>query len=316
MKLFTAFMRNSTKAYLAEAKQSPSYSLKDWIHGYIYGRWIYLYIAVGTGEHRLAKIFSPFFHLFLRVIHYFSAKKSGKNIQKTSLSDSYHGKVIPSQEAKKLVVLNREIRIVDLEKIVPDQRARSIILKNPDHIVALQCPCRAARKNPCYPLEVCLIIGEPFASFVNEHHPEKSRFITGDEALQIIDQEHGRGHVQHAFFKDAMLDRFYAICNCCGCCCGAIEAVNNGIPMLASSGYVAQVDINQCVQCQACMPSCQFEAIGWTGETITIERERCFGCGVCVSNGPQDAISLLRDENKGIPLEIEELMTKATTIKI
>jgi hypothetical protein len=26
-------------------------------------------------------------------------------------------------------------------------------------------------------------------------------------------------------YKDAMLGRFYAICNCCSCCCGAMEAL-------------------------------------------------------------------------------------------
>ena len=36
-----------------------------------------------------------------------------------------------------------------------------------------------------------------------------------------------------------MLGRFYAICNCCKCCCGAMQAHLNGVPMLASSGYVA-----------------------------------------------------------------------------
>jgi hypothetical protein len=26
------------------------------------------------------------------------------------------------------------------------------------------------------------------------------------------------------YYKDAMLGRFYAICNCCACCCGAMQA--------------------------------------------------------------------------------------------
>ncbi|HEU68467.1 MAG TPA: hypothetical protein ENN53_04535 [Candidatus Acetothermia bacterium] len=30
----------------------------------------------------------------------------------------------------------------------------------------LECPCRAARESPCLPLDVCLVIGEPFASCV------------------------------------------------------------------------------------------------------------------------------------------------------
>ncbi len=52
-------------------------------------------------------------------------------------------------------------------------------------------------------------------------------------------------HCVH-YYKDAMLNRFYAICNCCSCCCGAMNAWNNGTPMLASSGYVAVVDEELC----------------------------------------------------------------------
>jgi ferredoxin len=35
------------------------------------------------------------------------------------------------------------------------------------------------------------------------------------------------------------------------------------------------------------------------------------GCGVCVAQCPQEAISLLRDPAKGEPLEIQSLMAKA-----
>ena len=36
------------------------------------------------------------------------------------------------------------------------------------------------------------------------------------------------------YYKDAMLGRFYAICNCCSCCCGAMQAHQHGTPMPAS----------------------------------------------------------------------------------
>jgi ferredoxin len=110
-------------------------------------------------------------------------------------------------------------------------------------------------------LDVCLVIGEPFAGFVIEHHPERARWITQGEAVEILEAEHERGHVHHAFFKDAMLERFYAICNCCSCCCGAMQAHRNGTPMLASSGYVAQVDNTLCIGCGDCEEYCQFHSI-------------------------------------------------------
>jgi hypothetical protein len=55
-----------------------------------------------------------------------------------------------------------------------------------------------------------------------------------------------------------------------------MNARQNGTPMLASSGYVAQVDAD-----------------------------------LCVAHCPQEAISLLRDPAKGEPLEIQTLIARA-----
>ncbi len=191
---------------------------------------------------------------------------------------------------------------------MPYALARDIVLKHPDHIVALDCPCRAARPNPCLPLDVCLIVGEPFASFVAEHHAGRTRWVTADEAAAILAAEHGRGHVQHAFFKDAMLGRFYAICNCCSCCCGAMQAQRNGVPMLTASGYVCVHDDGLCIGCGVCAEHCQFGAITVNGATV-VDRGRCMGCGVCVDKCPESALRLARDESKGIPLELDALMS-------
>jgi MinD superfamily P-loop ATPase len=106
------------------------------------------------------------------------------------------------------------------------------------------------------------------------------------------------------YYKDAMLVRFYAICNCCSCCCGAMQAQRNGTPMLASSGYVAAVDDDLCAACGTCADVCQFAAIPVDDGLARIDEEACMGCGVCVSQCPQDAISLRRDPVRGEPLEI------------
>ena len=51
--------RPSTRAFIREARRTPGYSLFDWLHGYVYSRWPYLYISIGTGEHPLAKRGKP-----------------------------------------------------------------------------------------------------------------------------------------------------------------------------------------------------------------------------------------------------------------
>ena len=155
-----------------------------------------------------------------------------------TFADTYHGKAVPLGAATRLVRVEQDLHLPQPERVIPYALARDIVLRDPDHIVALDCPCRASREHPCLPLDVCLIVGEPFASFTVEHHPGHARSISPDEAVEILQAEDARGHAHHAFFKDAMLGRFYAICNCCSCCCGAMHAHRGGTPMLASSGYL------------------------------------------------------------------------------
>jgi len=232
-RIWSKILSPSTRAFTREARNTPGFSFFDWLHGYVYARWPYLYIGIGTGEHWIARRVGP-------IVGWLSRLFPANGSDNGSWADGYHGKVMPLQAATQLVTIQQDINLGDLEQIIPYARARDIILKHPDHIVALECPCRSARPEPCLPLDVCLLIGEPFASFVREHHPRRSRWIDSQEAVTILQAEHERGHVHHAFFKDAMLGRFYAICNCCACCCGAMHAHRNGTPMLAASGYVSQ----------------------------------------------------------------------------
>jgi Pyruvate/2-oxoacid:ferredoxin oxidoreductase delta subunit len=146
---------------------------------------------------------------------------------------------------------------------------------------------------------------------VLEHHPRRARRITQEAAVAILKAEDERGHVHHAFFKDAMLGRFYAICNCCACCCGAMQAQRSGTPMLASSGYVSQVDEDLCIGCSDCVAYCQFNALEVADGVSRVIYEACMGCGVCTDKCGQGALSLVRDEAKGLPLEICSAMQEA-----
>jgi len=301
------FICPSTKKFYQESQSNPKHSIGDFIHGYIYGRWIYTYISVGKGRHPLTKVLKPFFRFVTSIFpkpKVDAQETSAGSKTKITFADGYHGKVMPLNKASKLITVNKPINMPDLEKVIPFKRARDIILENPEHIAVLKCPCRAAHEKPCQPEEVCLIIGEPFTSFTVEHHPDKARRITQQEALKIMEAEEARGHVHHAFFKDAMLDRFYAICNCCSCCCGAINAHRNGTPMLASSGYVSEVDHDLCIGCGMCSGFCQFDAIDMVDDLANVDFEKCMGCGICASKCEQEAIQFRLEPAKGAPLDI------------
>ncbi len=290
----------STRAFMKEARRLTNFSFIDRLHGFVYLHWPYQYIGLGSTNPRLARLLAP---LGRFVTH------ETENDDKAKIAPGYHGKVVPLDAARQLVTVQEEIEIRDLEHIIPYDHARDIVLKNPDHIIALDCPCRSSRNEPCLPLDVCLIVGEPFASMVAEHHPNRARWITSSEAQEILHAEQERGHVSHAYFKDAMLGRFYAICNCCACCCKAMQINRGGDPMICSSGYIAVIDEDLCITCGNCEDVCQFDAI--TLNTYAeVDYEACMGCGVCVAHCDGEAASLELDPAKGEPLIITELMAE------
>jgi len=225
----------------------------------------------------------------------------------------YHGKVIQLEDAVKLVTQKEDITLQLPEKIVPFKMAKDLILINPDSIAVTPCPCRLSSPNSCLPapMEGCIYVGEPFASFMVEH-ARNCRRISQQEAVEILQDCHERGFVHSAYFKKDHGRRFYAICNCCSCCCGGIQLMNmigGAITNIASSGYVAEVS-DECSGCGTCAENtCHFQAISMNEaeDRAIIDFERCMGCGVCADVCPAGAISLGRDPSKGEPLDIEEL---------
>lgn len=301
-------MKPSTITMIKVALRTENYGVLEMLHGFIYMRFPYFYISLAKGDHpwsrRMAPLLNFLSHLIVR-----NASK-GETGKRTGFEDTYHGKVVPLDAARQLVSVKEDVDIRNLETIIPFRHARDIILKNPDHLVALDCPCRVGKDNPCQPLDVCLIVGEPFTSYTIEHQPGHARWITSQEAEQILQEEDERGHVHHAFFKDAVLGRFYAICNCCSCCCGAMKAQRSGVPMLISSGFICHVNTEACSACGTCEALCAFDAIH-LDSTATVNETDCMGCGICVNQCPQEALTLVRDENSSEPLIIRELIASA-----
>ncbi len=294
-------MKRSTIEFIREARKTKNYTFWDLLHGYIYMRWPYLYISIGKGDHPLSKWMEKASGILNSL---FPGQSSDQDDR--GFAEGYHGKAVPLETAKALVSIQQEIKLDHLEQVIPFERARDIILKNPERIAVIDCPCRKGMEHHCEPMDVCLIIGEPFVSFTLDHHPDSSRLVTSMEARQILEEENSRGHVAHAFFKDAVLNRFYAICNCCSCCCGAMKAQRNGTPMLISSGYLSRVDQDACSMCGVCVDTCQFGALS-LDDHLDIDAELCMGCGVCVNHCPNEALQLVLDPSKPAPLEIMDL---------
>ena len=82
--------------------------------------------------------------------------------------------------------------------------------------------------------------------------------------------------------------------------CGILGSIN--------SHYYAEIDSSQCDACGVCSEErCQVNAIEVKEEIVTVVKEKCIGCGLCVTTCPQKAISLIhKDEADRVPPPVDE----------
>ncbi|MDF1561502.1 MAG: 4Fe-4S dicluster domain-containing protein [Deltaproteobacteria bacterium] len=135
--------------------------------------------------------------------------------------------------------------------------------------------------------------------------------IERSEALEILHRSREAGLVQIA---DNVQRRPSYLCNCCGCCCGQLQAINEyDLPAVNPSRFLAEADDETCVGCQRCSRACPIAAISMVPRrerTVrknqmrpVVEEERCIGCGVCATACGKEAMRMRqRAEDPDVPL--------------
>ncbi len=228
---------------------------------------------------------------------------------KNMLANRYHGKVISPEVAEDIVTFPGNIDLHHVpDQVIPYEYARDIIIRSPQEIAVIECACRGAAGNSCTPSQVCMIIGQPFVDFVLAKQPTARR-LTQAEAVEFLQEQHTLGRVHTAWFKDACMGRFYAICNCCKCCCSGAKAMREwDTNVVAPSGFVAVHDADKCRGCGHCAKGCVYSAIEVHHKKAHLHYDMCMGCGLCVDHCHHGAWRLVRDENKGMPLKFRELV--------
>jgi NAD-dependent dihydropyrimidine dehydrogenase PreA subunit len=235
--------------------------------------------------------------------------------------ERYHAKVLSHGDVIKILSLNESVVLGPdtTKRIVPYKYANKIVLREPDNIAVMDCPCKKELKDPCQPVASCIAVGRPLVDFWLEHCDKYNvRRITTEEALDIIKECRATGHINKAFFKVATGGSMGVLCNCCPKCCASMRCTalaqkikgSDGISMYVPSGYTVVYDPEKCELCGECMKTCNFGAVEIRDGVRIYHPEACLGCELCVENCKQGALTLIWEEAGLIPLDIDIVKEK------
>ena len=205
-----------------------------------------------------------------------------------------------------------------------DYERASHIVEEAEYIGLGTCYCRHKMLHaghPCEinaPLDVCLTFGNVARSL--SEHGGYARLIDKAEAMDALERSYAHNLVQ---IGENVRENPAFICNCCGCCCEALQAARKFSPMqpVATTNYIPAVKEDTCVGCGKCEKACPIFAMSvkeTESENVpetsggdlkpekagkeakkgkrkaVVDTEICLGCGVCARNCPTKAIEMQR----------------------
>jgi ferredoxin len=186
---------------------------------------------------------------------------------------------------------------------VLDWERASELVRTARSIAVSLCYCRHTAEHLgrrcAAPMDNCLSLGAG-ADFIARRG--FGRRIEVAEALAILESARDARLVH---IVDNVQRRPVYLCNCCGCCCEQLQAINRfGLRAVSPSGFLPACEPSPCKGCSRCARNCPIGAISLRARRAEaesrsrleplVDAERCIGCAVCVGVCRSGALSMRR----------------------
>lgn len=176
---------------------------------------------------------------------------------------------------------------IPIHYVCTHEQAQSLIDRGERFWVS-NCGCRERNEQGCKRsrIDVCL--------FWNEHDAgsgSKKHEVARCDVAEIMKEAKDKWLVTRPFRNE---DRTATdgICFCCDDCCGYFVPGND---YACDKGEMIETTaMADCTQCGECEKVCYFYARKMKDGALALERDKCFGCGLCVASCPAECIRLER----------------------
>jgi len=202
---------------------------------------------------------------------------------------------------------------IPVEHAVMPYEAAEQIVRSQEKILVAPCICRRERRmvgEGCGQLEeACLVFGGGTDYYLKNG---LGRMISQEEALRILAEADRTGLV----LQPGNAQKAGNICCCCGCCCGVLRTLKK-YPRpadIVSSAFRVSVQRESCEGCGVCLDRCQMDALRLEDDRVAVDLGKCIGCGLCVTTCPTGSLTLERKPSSEQP-EVPETMMR-TYVKL
>jgi len=250
----------------------------------------------------------------------FSLMRTRGDLDQKTLSELFHQYLNVEEDFVKALFTEGETqlgRVFVQEPVLTSAAAAHVldyerageVISSASHIGVGMCYCRHKKMHvgtACdAPMDICMTFNGSAESLIKHGHV---RAIDQVECFDLLDEAYERGLVQ---FGENVQKKVNFICNCCGCCCEALQASRRFAHMhpVHTSNFIPEIEDETCNGCGKCVSACPVEALSLVSandparpnrKAARLSPDVCLGCGVCVRVCSPGSIELKTRESRVI----------------